>query len=113
MTEMMVRSVRSVAAIMLDLSMRYLLLIVFCAIGCGSPTKPNAIPCEVHGTKLRSASVRAETSCAHPTIPYLSAQAKSFPHSYPRALRNSPFWRRETVWVCNECVAAERRWTKQ
>jgi hypothetical protein len=47
------------------------------------------------------------------TVTYANARAELFPHVYPDQV-NSPWpWKRKRLYICDECLAAEKKWLGQ
>ncbi len=66
--------------------------------------------CELHSLEMRTARVPAGIGCILPYMGYLEARDKEFPHSYPRVLQSRK--RYELIYVCDECITAERKWSE-
>jgi hypothetical protein len=66
--------------------------------------------CEVHHVAMESTTVPGWGGCKLPTRTYANARSNLFPNTYPHQL-NSPWpWKRERVYICAECVEAQKRW---
>ena len=73
---------------------------------------PSSI-CAVHQVAMRSAVVPGWGGCKLPTTTYAEARQKLFPNTYPFQL-NSPWpWKRQRLYICDECIAAEKEWTSR
>jgi hypothetical protein len=48
-----------------------------------------------------------------PTQTYAEAQLKLFPHAYPDQLPSFWPWKRERIYLCEDCIHAKERWIKQ
>ena len=66
--------------------------------------------CEVHHVPMRTTTVPGWGGCVLPTTTYAEARAKLFPHVYPDQLDSPWPWKRKRVYICGECVAAQKRW---
>lgn len=103
-------------------TMRFLLLSI-AVIGltsCRTPIADDAGPdidlrkgperCELHSVEMRTTRVPTAIGCALPYSGYLEARDKFFPHSLPRVLESKR--RYCFIYVCDECIAAERQWSQ-
>ena len=66
--------------------------------------------CEVHQTAMRSEVIRAWSGCALAPVSYVEARQKFFPHAYPDQLSSPWPWRRERIYICDECIRAREDW---
>lgn len=67
--------------------------------------------CEIHHIQMRSETVRRSVGNVVPAPGYAEAQAKLFPHTIPSNYIPSHWpWQRDGVYVCDECVRAEKTW---
>jgi hypothetical protein len=69
--------------------------------------------CEVHYAAMRSVVVPGWGGCKLPTTSYAEARQKLFPHTYPFQLDSPWPWKRQRIYICDECVAGEKKWGLQ
>jgi hypothetical protein len=68
--------------------------------------------CEVHHTMMHVEKVPGGGNNVVPTPEYIAARRKLFFHSYPFTLPKK-YGRTYVIYICDDCVAAERVWMKQ
>ena len=94
--------------------MNYAVAVVLSAIalssGCATrDARGPSLVCEVHHIAMRSVSVPLVVGWVdHFDANYTQAADHVFPHMQPEGPASK--WRRERVYVCDECVRAQRDW---
>jgi hypothetical protein len=89
----------------------FLILCVAVGLSSGCATQDLRGPtdlCEVHHVKMRSVSVPLVTGWIDYFGNDYSKAQHLFPHIPPKAPASR--WRREKIYVCDECVRAEHEW---
>ncbi len=66
--------------------------------------------CEVHHIAMKSVVVPGWGGCKLPTTTYAETRQKLFPHTYPFQVDSPWPWKRQRIYLCGECVAAEKKW---
>src|SRR5438067_13917245 len=62
--------------------------------------------CEIHHVTMRSVTAPGWGGCMLPTIQYDEARAKFFPHAEGDYLPSPWPWKRQRVYICDDCVRA-------
>jgi hypothetical protein len=68
--------------------------------------------CEVHHSAMRVEKFQGVGKTVAPTQQYIAARRKFFFHSYPFTLPRK-WGRTYVIYICDDCVAAEKVWLKQ
>jgi hypothetical protein len=66
--------------------------------------------CDVHHITMKSTTVPGWGGCMLPTVTCAEARAKLFPHVHPDQVDSPWPWKRERVYICDECLTAQEKW---
>src|ERR1700704_5101350 len=79
---------------------------------CLHDARTPASTCAVHQKAMKPVTVAGWGGCVLPTVPYSEARNKSFPNAGRDYLPSPWPWKRERVYVCDDCIRARDEWIK-
>jgi hypothetical protein len=68
--------------------------------------------CEVHHMTMRSTTAPGWGGCVLPTIQYAETRTRLFPNASGDYMPSPWPWKRQRVYVCDDCIRAKDEWIK-